>query len=130
MDTVTAALVILVMLVLVAFIHYYWPASWAPFQWGNGATVAWAPATTDVSRLRFRGAVFTVQAPGGAAVSKDVTATLNAMAAAHAGSSMMPARLELDRPLNPYSFTIAGVNDGGRDVTGATATLAGQWREL
>jgi len=76
------------------------------------STPSWHPTTGgDVSRLRFKACVFTVVDPSGTPHTADVTAVLNGMAAAHAGSKSPPAALTLDRPLNAFSFLVPGVND-------------------
>ena len=103
-----------------------------------GPRPSWTSSTGSVADLRFRGYVFTVADPADPArvYSKDVSAVLNGMAAAYAGSAAAPATLALSRPLNAFSFVIAGVNDPAAVPTPADAarwgnvrtTLVGRWR--
>lgn len=140
-----AALVVAVVAVAAAAAWYY-GTGWKAFSFAQAAGSA-APSWTPVGgsgadpaaadRLRFRKAVFTVTTASGATHAADVTAVLNGMAVAYRGSPTAPAALVLARPLNPYSFAIAGVNDPSvtgsatsDPLTGASATLAGYYRTV
>lgn len=107
---ILAAVITLTLLVIAAFV---WSRiGWQQFSNQTGDSVSWqAAGSADVSRLRFRNCIFTVKRSDGATQSKDVTAVLNGMATAYAGGPNNPTELSLDRPLNPFSFLIAGFND-------------------
>lgn len=87
----------------------------------SGPAPGWTPkGGKPVSNLRFRDATFSFVTPAGKTVSRDVTANLNAMAAAFGsgpppspagGGWGPPAVLRLSGPVNPFSFKVAGVND-------------------
>lgn len=82
----------------------------------------WGAGESDISRLRFKDCVFTVVDPAGRTHVQDVTAVLNSMTAAYMDSPSAPPKvLHLDRPLNPFSFTIPGVNDVAAVPTAADA---------
>jgi len=113
-----ATALIVVLLLVIAFIWWHY-SGWSEFSFANGDWPSWAPTDPkdNVSRLRFKDCVFTVQRAGDAApTSRDVTAALNGMAVAYAGSRFFtrdnyPAALTLARPLNAFSFAIPGFND-------------------
>lgn len=88
-----------------------------------GMTPAWAAAKGEkISALRFKGCTFTVVDPAGKQHSADATAILNGMAVAYRGAvSKIPTVLNLDRPLNAFSFLIPGVNDSATVTTPAQA---------
>lgn len=93
----------------------------SPSGAASGPAPSWAPkGGKSVANLRFRDATFTFLALDGKTVSRDVTANLNAMAAAFAtppppspsgGGWSPPPVLRLSGPVNPFSFKVAGVND-------------------
>ncbi len=134
----------ILVVVAVAYLRYRF-FGWSTFNpdgngWQTGDVVAWTAATSgDISRLRFRDAVFTV-AVGGARHQQNVTPVLAGMAAAYDNSVTLPRNsgtLALDRPLNAFSFVIPGVNDRGTvpdnqtpEWQSATATLTGLVRDL
>lgn len=120
---------------------------WSRFSFAQGGgTPSWAPASgRKVSSLRFQNCTFKLTpGAGGGVITKNVTATLNGMAAAYGGkapyaSHSAPAVLELIGPLDALSFTIKGVNDAttlGSPAKAAAwrsrykATLTGKWRTL
>lgn len=115
-----SAAVIIVLLLVIAFLWWHF-AGWSEFSFSAGDRPSWAPtgAHKNVSRLRFKDCVFSVQRAGDPApTSRDVTGILNNMAIAYSrGNSRFfvpsdfPASLSLDRPLNAFSFTIPGFND-------------------
>lgn len=89
----------------------------------SGATPSWAAAKgEDISSLRFKDCIFTVVDPAGQKHSADVTTVLNGMAVAYRGaSSKIPKVLNLDRPLNAFSFQIPNVNDSATVTSAAEA---------
>lgn len=88
-----------------------------------GTSPSWAAAKGEnISALRFKGCTFTVVDPAGKTHSADVTTVLNGMVVAYRGaSSKIPTVLNLDRPLNAFSFQIPGVNDSATVTTVAEA---------
>ena len=96
---------------------YKWGGAWKTFTFTEGDYASWAPDSGKmVGGLRFRDVEFTILDSTGAEItggSADVTTTLNAMARAFAGddSSSSPPVLSLVRPLNAFSFPIAGLTD-------------------
>ena len=101
------ALLIVAAVVVIAAFVWYNNTGWAPFAYSTGATSVCWPAD-DMSRLRFKDAVFTLNV-GGKAYTKDVTAVLNGMAAGNKGAPNNGI-LTLDAALNPFSFVVANVN--------------------
>ncbi len=115
-----SAAVIIVLLLVIAYVWWHF-TGWNEFSFDAGDLPSWAPTGSgkNVSRLRFKNCLFSVQRTGDAApTTRDVTGILNTMAAAYSrGSSRFltrsdfPASLVLDRPLNAFSFVIPGFND-------------------
>lgn len=106
-----AAITVLALLIIAAYVWYNY-TGWAAFSFKTGDAPAWTPAAqADISLLRFKDCVFTVQRGDGVAKSYDVTPALNGMAVAYRGGGANPAALTLTRPLNPFSFVIPGFND-------------------
>lgn len=106
---------------------------------GQRPVPSWRAPGRDASFLRFRRVTFAVAAPDGRRWTKDVTANLNAAARGfRRGGPPPPRRLFLDRPLNAFSFVIAGFNDAASVPTAAAAAalgglpavLSGEWRAL
>ena len=98
-----------------------------------------APNNGNVTKLRFKGCIFTIVDPRGKKHVVDVTTILNGMAVAYRGAiAAIPRTLYLDRPLNAFSFTINGVNDSLTVKTAVDAqkwancatTLTGTWRSI
>jgi len=107
-----AAAVIVLVLVLAAAYAWYNFFGWAPFAYQAGDTPAWQPAgQAGLDRLRFKGCTFTVARSDGVTRTLDATPVLNAMAAGFADGPANPPALSLERPLNAFSFVIAGFND-------------------
>lgn len=134
-----AVLAIIAFLLVCVFLYHAWYQGhgWETSGWSTGNGVAgfagspgspgspggphgevpsWTPAGgRSVANLRFRNAVFTMVDVKGQKHTKDVTATLNGMAAAYGGKHYdgadPPSKLRLTGPINPFSFTIKGVND-------------------
>jgi hypothetical protein len=92
----------------------------------TGVVPSWTAAGgQNISALRFKNCVFTVVDPQGQTHTADETSVLNGMAVAYRGAtSAVPASLYLDRPLNAFSFKLAGVNDS---ATVPTAAAAAAW---
>jgi hypothetical protein len=105
------AAVILAVLVVGAAYAWYNFTGWAAFSYKTGDSPRWAGG--DVSRLRFKDCVFTVARGDGKTAALDVSPALNSMAVAYKTGSAVtnPPALTLTRPLNPFSFVIAGFND-------------------
>ena len=109
---ILVALLILAVLVVAAAYAWYNFLGWTRFSYSSGAAPRWVPpAGKDVSALRFKGCVYTVQRLDGKKATLDVTPALNAMATAYAGGKDNPAALTLTGPLNAFSFTIPGFNE-------------------
>lgn len=67
--------------------------------------------SSHISKLRFKSCTFQIiDLKNKKTDFTDVTSILNGMAAAYTDTAA-PQVLSLDRPLNPFSFTITGVND-------------------
>ena len=104
-------------------------------QWPPKAALG---AGKTVASLRFKDCAFTLTGLDGQAHTVDVTPVLNGMAAAYRGSSAAaPKVLQLDRPLNAFSFVVPGVNDAASytddqlKLWGSAATsLTGTFRVL
>lgn len=107
-EALIASLVLLVFGIAALYATYNY-TGWSDFAWTNGATPAWP--SPDVTRLRFKEAVFTVKRGDGAQATLDVTAVLNGMALGLTGSRAPPPALRLTGPLNAFSFVIPGFND-------------------
>lgn len=130
---IIAAIIALVIIIAVSLINYT-ARGWNSFLCDNGQTCSWS--ADAVEDLRFRDVTFSVQLPNGESYSKDVTPVLNSMAVAYEGVKNSGS-LSLDRPLNPFSFLIPGVNDSKTvpDPTqggwpNAVARLIGKTRNL
>jgi hypothetical protein len=126
-----AALVaaILIVLALTVAGAYAWHRfyGWESAEYTSGTLPEWTPKNgKPVSMLRFRNAQFSISSP---AAWIDVTSQLNAMAV---GYDDKATSMKLVAPLNPYSFTIARINEAisNRVAPGATATLKLEWRTL
>lgn len=127
--------IVVIVLIALAYVWYH-HTGWAKFSNDNGDTVSWTSTTgAGISDLRFKDVVFTLNV-NGVSHTQDVTAVLNGMAVAYKDTPNS-GTLTLDRPLNPFSFVIIGIND--RDTVpdnqtpmwqSATATLAGYFRTV
>lgn len=115
-----SAAIIIVLLLVLSYVWWHY-TGWNQFAFSAGDLPSWKPtgAGKNVSLLRFKDCVFTVQRAGDAApTSRDVTAVLNSMAVAYSSGrsrfyapSDYPPSLDLARPLNAFSFVIPGFND-------------------
>lgn len=135
--------VVLVVLVVGAWVWYY-ATGWKSFEYKAGDTVSFLPAKGGtVAGLRFRQTVFTIVDRTGAPVrAEDVSQVLTGMAVAYDGARRAPSTLTLARPLNPFSFTVRGVNDpsagqarldalaAAAKAGTAGATLRGEYRTV
>ena len=143
MDTTSAlfasALIIIIILLVAAYIWYNF-IGWTEFNATTGDQPIWKPDVA-ISRLRFKDCIFTVTRSDGVSQSLDVSQVLNGMVVAFKNSTLDVAEpLKLVRPLNPFSFVIAGFNDKAtvsdpsiplwNVKNGATATLSGKWRNI
>lgn len=131
---IIAVIVALIIVIAGAVINYS-GRGWEPFAYKEGDSPAWSG--DQIANLRFRGATFSVQLPSGETRTQDVTEVLNGMAVAHRGIAKQGTTLNLDAPLNPFSFLISGFNDSKTvpDPTAAQwlnakARLSGQYRSL
>ena len=127
-----SGLVVALAFLLVAAYLWYNYIGWKPFAYREGEVVTFSAGKTEsAGSIRFRGATFTVTAPDGTSRSKDVTAILNGMALAYSGGAGaatssfslggkvcikknakgLCTQTGRPRPLNPFTFTIAGFND-------------------
>lgn len=106
----------------------------------TGRAPSWTAAgDSTMASIRFKDCTFTVTTPLGQKHSVNVTAVLNGMAVGFRGATTpVPRTLRLDRPLNAFSFIIAGVNDSDAVTTAAEAAtwkncpsaLTGLWRTI
>ena len=117
---VVAVLIIVVLALGGAYAWWNFTGWSAPFAYQTGATPAWTPMKDskgipqDISRLRFKGCVFTATRADGVSQSLNVDVVLNSMAVAfkpNVAGGTNPASLNLVTPLNPFSFVIPGFND-------------------
>ncbi len=107
----TATIIVVALLIIAAFVWYHY-TGWQTFSFKTGDNPSWLPANqADISRLRFKDCVFTVNRGDGVSKTQDVTPVLNGMAVAYKGGTSNPMSLTLTRPLNPFSFVIQGFND-------------------
>lgn len=132
-----AALSVVIILILVVLVAFLWERmSLVPSSFSEGETLAWDTGNKkDATRLRFRGAVFTVTTPDGKKYTADVTANLNAIAAGYSPAPLTtpapPAVMKLPYALSAYSFAIKGFNDEGKRVPeGSVATLTTKYRTI
>ena len=145
-ESILLGLIIVMAVLIMAAYYWYYFTGWTDFSFNgttpyapgqSGSTPGWTASTgKNVSNIRFKKCVFTVVDPGGNTHSTDVTAVLNGMAVAYRGSTLtIPTVLNLDRPLNAFSFTISGVNDKGavtadqvKSWANSATTLTGHMR--
>lgn len=112
--------IIVALLLVIAFVWWHF-TGWTEFSYQEGDLPSWAPTGSrkNISRLRFKNCVFSVQRAGDASpTARDVTSVLNSMAVAYSRSTSrsmpagnFPKALTLDRPLNAFSFVIPAFND-------------------
>ena len=132
------AMIVAIVIVLAGAFAWYKFTGWKTFSYSTGDSPSWAPGGRGgISRLRFKGAVFTVTRADGIVKVHDATPALNSMAVAYEGGSVTAPALTLTRPLNPFSFVIPGFNDSATvtrpnapEWTTATATLTGSWKTI
>ena len=117
MDTgpalLVAAIVLFVLVISAAFIWYNF-MGWTEFSYKTGESPSWQPlGGKDISRLRFKDCVFTVNRSDGKVATLNATPVLNSMAVAYktGTTETNPTSLTLTRPLNPFSFVITNFND-------------------
>lgn len=150
MNTPAVLLAAVVVATIIAF-YVWWKSLWTRFTFAAGQSVSWSPAGMagkKVSDLRFRKCTFTVTRADGVVAQKDVTAVLNSMAAAYSDAApdqALPSSLNLDAPLNAFSFVIPNFNDTASAgnpsampwcksppvngvCAGSTVTLVGEYR--
>lgn len=113
MNVAIIAVIALIIIVAFIFAWYHWPSSWqtASFKLNDTVTIP-IPAGKDMYNLKFKKCYFTTNG-----VVSEVSGTLNNITGAYSklqnsSYKMTPATaFVLPAPLNPFSFTINGVND-------------------
>ena len=108
-----AAIIVLVLAIVASYVWYNF-TEWTEFSYNTGDDPSWtANNNADISRLRFKDCIFTVTRADGKVATLNVSPVLNSMAVAYKSGSVgtNPPALVLTRPLNPFSFVIAGFND-------------------
>ena len=105
-----ATIAVVTLLIIGAFSWYHF-TGWQTFSYKTGDNPSWMPSSGDVTLLRFKDVKFTVRRSDGAYAEANVAGNLNSMAVGLKGGLNLPPALTLDKPLNPFSFTIKGFND-------------------
>jgi hypothetical protein len=127
-----SVVIVITILVSTAYTWYNF-TGWKQFNFKPSADApSWAPSKdADVSRLRFKGCIFSVARPGFGVKSINVDKVLNSMAVAYKSGVNTRTSLKLTGPLNPFSFVIVGFNDRltvplspDRDPTWANSTVS------
>ena len=133
---IVALIVIIIIFVAISYGWYNF-YGWKSFEFKTKNTVSWPSSTKKgIADLRFKEVIFSIKFPDGTHQSKDVTGVLNGMATAYAGQ-LNKGILTLDKPLNPFSFVIQGINDKSTVTNPSsnkwkktTATLVGSVRTI
>jgi len=135
-----AAAATVVVLLIIIYI-WYTMFGWTPSTFTTGQVASWTAPSGDTSSLRFRNMIFRVRTADGKTSARNVTAIVNKMAQAFdATGGVNTGTLTLDRPLNAFSFVIAGMNDRATIKTAADkvasplnhapVSLIGSWRTI
>jgi len=133
---IVALIVIIIIFVAISYGWYNF-YGWKSFEFKTRNAVSWSSSTKKgIADLRFKKVIFSIKFPDESFQSKDVTNVLNGMATAYTGQPNK-GTLTLDRPLNPFSFVIKGVNDkdtatdpSSKKWKKTTATLVGSVRTI
>lgn len=113
---------------------YVWSryAHWEKFAFTTDTDASawprWVPrGGADISRLRFRDAIFTVQRGDGKTFSRDVSSVLDGMAKAYEGASDLAVAALTLPGLHPFSFVVPGQNTRAEVAPGAERAWPWCW---
>ena len=131
------AIFIIFLVTFVALYIHYTFLGWKNFSFSRDQTVSIDPDGKTTDKIRFRKVIFTVVKANSAKTTFkiDVTTRMNQMAIGHKKTGLtLP--LALIKPLNAFSFVVAGHNDTTvkdpslPEWTNATVTLSGIYKIL